>query len=78
MSEAIVAQCLAPASEPANNAFFRLRAIGRMDRSTVLPELAEPILNGAVLQASAAALHYGQVSHGNVGPGRPRLQADRF
>ena len=34
MSEPMVAQCSAPASEPANSAFLRLRAIGLMDRST--------------------------------------------
>jgi hypothetical protein len=39
MSEAMVAQCSAPASEPANSAFLRLSAIGLMDRSTVV----EPI-----------------------------------
>ena len=36
MSEAIVAQCSAPPSEPAKSAFFLLRAIGRMERSTTL------------------------------------------
>jgi hypothetical protein len=34
--EVMVAQCSAPPSNPANNAFFRLSAIGRMERSTVL------------------------------------------
>ena len=34
--DATVAQCSAPPSEPANNAFFRLSAIGRMERSTIL------------------------------------------
>jgi hypothetical protein len=33
ISEATVAQCSAPPSEPANSAFFRLSAIGRMERS---------------------------------------------
>lgn|GEM_PF-6551450 len=36
MSEAIIAQFSAPASCPAKSAFLRLRAIGRMVRSTVL------------------------------------------
>jgi hypothetical protein len=34
--DATVAQCSAPPSDPANNAFFRLSATGRMERSTVL------------------------------------------
>jgi hypothetical protein len=36
INEATVAQCPAPPSEPANNAFFRLSAIGRIELSTVL------------------------------------------
>jgi hypothetical protein len=36
ISEAMVAQCSAPPSDPANRAFFRLSAMGRMERSTVL------------------------------------------
>lgn len=36
MSEAMTAQLAPPSSLPANNAFLRLSAIGRMDRSTVL------------------------------------------
>ena len=32
--EAMMAQCSAPPSEPANNAFFRLRVMGRMARAT--------------------------------------------
>ena len=35
-----MAQCSAPPSNPANNAFFRLSAIGRMERSTVLFDAA--------------------------------------
>lgn len=36
MSDAITAQFCAPASRPAKSAFFRLSAIGRIVRSTVL------------------------------------------
>jgi hypothetical protein len=36
ISDAIVAQCSVPPSEPANSAFFRLSAIGRIERSTAL------------------------------------------
>ena len=36
ISEAMMPQLVAPASWPANSAFFRLRAMGRMDRSTAL------------------------------------------
>lgn len=34
--EAMMAQCSAPPSEPANSAFFRLSVIGRIERSTAL------------------------------------------
>ena len=40
MSEAMIAQFTPPSSEPANRAFLRLSAIGRMARSTLL--LFEP------------------------------------
>ena len=36
----MVAQCSAPASEPANSAFLRLRAIGLIDRSTMLESIS--------------------------------------
>jgi hypothetical protein len=36
ISEAMTAQCSPPLSEPANNAFLRLSAIGRIERSTML------------------------------------------
>jgi hypothetical protein len=36
ISEAMMAQCSPPPSEPANSAFLRLSAIGRIDRSTTL------------------------------------------
>jgi hypothetical protein len=36
ISEAMTAQCSPPPSEPANNAFLRLSAIGRIERSTML------------------------------------------
>ena len=39
-SEAIVAQCSPPPSEPAKSAFFRLRAIGLIARSTTLESIS--------------------------------------
>jgi hypothetical protein len=39
-SDTMVAQCSAPTSEPAKSAFLRLRAIGLMDRSTVLEAIS--------------------------------------
>jgi hypothetical protein len=36
INEAITAQCSAPPSEPANSAFLRLSAMGRIVRSTTL------------------------------------------
>ena len=40
MSEATTAQCSAPPSDPAKSAFLRLRAIGRMARSTTLESIS--------------------------------------
>ena len=40
ISEAITAQCSAPPSEPANRAFLRFSAIGRMVRSTMLVSIS--------------------------------------
>jgi len=34
INDAMIAQCSAPPSEPANSAFFLVSAIGRRDRST--------------------------------------------
>lgn len=43
MSEAITAQCSAPPSEPANRAFLRVKASGRMVRSTTsIVDLVRP------------------------------------
>ncbi|MBB3709914.1 hypothetical protein FHS67_006274 [Aminobacter aminovorans] len=39
-SEAMVAQCSPPPSEPAKRAFFRLRAIGLIERSTTLESIS--------------------------------------
>ena len=39
MSEAMTAQCSPPPLEPANSAFSRLRAMGRIERSTVLESI---------------------------------------
>lgn len=39
-SEAIVAQCLPPSSEPAKSAFLRFRAIGLIERSTTLESIS--------------------------------------
>ena len=36
ISEAMIAQLSAPSSLPANSAFLRFSAIGRMERSTIL------------------------------------------
>jgi hypothetical protein len=40
ISEAMTAQCSPPPSEPANMAFLRLSAIGRMARSTTLESIS--------------------------------------
>jgi hypothetical protein len=40
MSEATIAQFSAPPSEPAKSAFFRLRAMGRIARSTILESIS--------------------------------------
>jgi len=40
ISEAMIAQFVPPSSEPAKRAFLRLRAIGLMDRSTVLESIS--------------------------------------
>ena len=39
-SEAVAAQCSAPPSEPAKRAFFRVSAMGRIERSTVLESIS--------------------------------------
>ena len=40
ISEAMTAQCSPPPSEPANRAFLRLSAIGRIARSTTLESIS--------------------------------------
>lgn len=40
ISEAMMAQCSAPPSEPAKSVFFRFRAIGLMLRSTTLESIS--------------------------------------
>src|SRR4051794_75557 len=40
IGEAMTAQCSPPPSEPANRAFLRLSAIGRMARSTTLESIS--------------------------------------
>ena len=40
MSEAMTAQLAPPSSLPANSAFLRLSAIGRIERSTVLVSIS--------------------------------------
>jgi hypothetical protein len=40
ISEAMIAQCSPPLSEPAKRAFLRLRAMGRIVRSTTLVSIS--------------------------------------
>ena len=57
MSEAIVAQCSPPPSEPANKAFFLFKAMGRMLRSTILESISMLAIVDEARQAFPAGQH---------------------